>query len=198
MKTAILVRHGESVLSLRGDVNGNPEVACPLTDAGREQARALGEALAGQPIDLCVTSAMERARETADIAFARRDLPRLALPELNDIHFGRFEGGPLSEYRAWARGQDPSVPAPGGGESRADTVRRYVRAFRAILDRPEQTILVIAHSLPIRYVLNAAAKRDPAPLIEQVGYAEPHRLERDEFRAAVERLERWVAQPSWA
>jgi broad specificity phosphatase PhoE len=198
VKTAILVRHAESVLSLRGDVNGDPEVACPLTAAGREQARALGRRLERQPIDLCVTSVMERSGETADIALQGRNVPRLVLSDLNDIRFGRFEGGPLSEYRAWARGQDPSVPAPGGGESRADTVRRYVRAFHAILDRPEETILVIAHSLPIRYVLNAAAQQDPVPLIEQVGYTEPHRLERDELNAAVVRLERWARQPVWA
>jgi broad specificity phosphatase PhoE len=141
---------------------------------------------------------MERARETADIALEGRDVRRLVLSDLNDIRFGRFEGGPLSEYRAWARGQDPSVPAPGGGESRADTVRRYVRAFRTILDRPEEAILLIAHSLPIRYVLNAAAEQDPVPLIQQVGYAEPHRLDRDELAAAVERLERWAQQPVWA
>jgi broad specificity phosphatase PhoE len=198
VKTAILARHGESVLSLSGDVNGDPAVACPLTDAGRAQARALGEALRGEAIDLCVTSGMERAKETADIALEGRHVPRLVLQELNDIGFGRFEGGSLAEYRAWARGHDPTVAAPGGGESRADAARRYVRAFRMVLARPEDTILVVAHSLPLRYVLNAAGGRDPMPLIEQVRYAEAHRLRRDELETAVERLERWAAAPAWA
>jgi broad specificity phosphatase PhoE len=197
MREAILVRHGETVLSVEGNVNGDPAIAVPLTDTGRAQARALGETLRSEAIDLCVTSTMERSGETADIALEGRSIPRVELPELNDIRFGRFEGGPLSEYRAWASVNDPVVPAPGGGESRVDTVRRYVKAFREILARPEEVILVVAHSLPIRYVLNAAADRNPVPRVEQVRYAEAHRLDRDELEAAVERLERWTAQPIW-
>jgi hypothetical protein len=59
-------------------------------------------------------------------------------------------------------------------------------------------VLVVAHGLPIRYVLNALAEEDPAPLVEQVAYAEPYRLDRTELERAVARLERWVAKPVWA
>jgi probable phosphoglycerate mutase len=198
MREAILARHGETVLSVEGNVNGDPAIAVPLTDTGRAQARALGEALRSEAIDLCVTSAMERSRETAEIALQGRSIPRVELAELNDIRFGEFEGGPLSKYRAWASAHDPTLPAPGGGESRVDTVRRYMKAFREILGRPEDVILVVAHSLPIRYVLNAVADQNPVPLVEQVRYAEAHRLDRKELEAAVERLERWAADPAWA
>jgi broad specificity phosphatase PhoE len=198
MRESILVRHAESVLSAEGNVNGDPEIAVPLTDIGRAQARALGEILRNETIDLCVTSAMERSRETADVALEGRSIPRLELPELSDIRFGRFEGGPLSQYRAWASAHDPALPAPGGGESRVDTVRRYVKGFREILVRPEEVILVVAHGLPIRYVLNAVADQNPVPLVEQVRYAEAHRLDRKQLESAVERLDRWAAHPIWA
>jgi broad specificity phosphatase PhoE len=173
MDEVILARHGESELSLVGTVNGDPAVACALTATGQEQARALGELLADTELDLCVTSEFERTRETADLALAGREVPRLVLPELNDVRFGSFEGGTLADYREWAGANEPTVDAPGGGESRSGTVERYVGAYRMIMARREQTILVVTHGLPIRYVLNALDGTDPAPLVEQVAYAEP-------------------------
>src|ERR671932_620919 len=66
MKRAILARHGESEVLLAGLVSGDPAEPSGLTSAGREQARRLGELVAGEPIDLCVTSEFARTRETAD------------------------------------------------------------------------------------------------------------------------------------
>lgn len=197
MDLAILARHGESAFSVRGAMNGDPSVAGPLTPLGREQARSLGEALAGVELDLCVTSEFERVRETADLALAGRDVPRLVVPELNDVRVGEYEGKLLTEYREWASSQTPEIEAPGGGESRAATVRRYLRAYRTIAERPEETILVVAHGLPIRYVLNAVREEDPAPVVEQVEYATPYRVTRDELEGALARLEAWAERPVW-
>src|SRR5919201_4517715 len=159
VEMAILARHGESELSVAGRTNGDPMLACGLTEAGRVQARRLGAVLAREPLELCVVSEFQRARETADLALEGRDVPRLVVPELNDIRFGEFEGLALSDYRAWARAHGPEVPAPGGGESRAETVRRYVRGYRIRLSRPKRTMLVVVHGLPVRYVLDALAAR---------------------------------------
>ena len=197
MESAILARHGESELSVVGRTNGEPTVACGLTDAGRAQARRLGELLSGDELDLCVVSEFQRARETADLALESRTVPRFVVPALNDIRFGEFEGLELADYRTWARAHGPEEPVPGGGESRAETVRRYVRGYRAILARPERTILVVVHGLPVRYVLDAAAGRVPAPAVEQVPYAEPFRLGADDMTRAVQRLEAWARHPVW-
>jgi len=197
VRRAILARHGESERSVVGRTNGDPRTACALTETGREEARALGRALASDEIDLCVTSEFERVRETADLALEGREAPRLVLPELNDIRFGEFEGRPLTDYRAWAHAHGPEEPAPGGGDSRAETVGRYVRAYRTILARPEETVLVVAHGLPVGYVLDAVEGRNPAAAIAQVPYAEPFRLEAGELTAAVDILEAWVTNPAW-
>jgi broad specificity phosphatase PhoE len=198
MDQVILARHGESELSVVGTVNGDPAKACALTGAGESQARRLGELIARDPIDLCITSEFERVRQTADLALVGRDVPRLVMAELNDVRFGSFEGGTLDTYREWASTNDPAVEAPGGGESRSATVARYVGAYRAILRRAEPLILVVAHGLPIRYVLNALEEVEPAPLVEQVAYAEPYRLERRELERAVNRLEAWARTPAWS
>lgn len=197
MRRTILARHAESELSVVGRTNGDPAISVALTAAGREQARRLGHLLADEPIDLCATSEFERARETADLALEGRDTPRLVVPELNDIRFGRFEGGELGDYRAWARTHGPEEPAPGKGESRVETVRRYARGYRALLARPEETVLVVVHGLPVRYVLDAAAGSVPAPAVEQVPYAEPFSVEAAELTAAVELLDAWARQPTW-
>ncbi len=198
MDAIILARHGESELSVVGRTNGDPGTACALTDTGREQARQLGRLLRGDEVGLCVVSEFQRAQETADLALEGRDVPRLVLPELNDIRFGDFEKRALTEYRAWAHAHGPEEAAPGGGDSRAETVRRYIRAYRTILACPEETILVVAHGLPVRYVLDAVGDRDPAAAVAQVPYAEPFRLRRDELEAAVDRLAIWAANPAWA
>ena len=122
------------------------------------------------------------------------DVPRLVLADLNDIRFGEFEGRPLTEYRAWAHAHGPEDVVP-GGDSRAQTVARYVRAYRTILARPEETVLVVAHGLPVRYVLDALDGRNPAAAVAQVPYAEPFRLSAQELETAVRRLESWVRKP---
>jgi broad specificity phosphatase PhoE len=193
----VLARHGESERSVEGLTNGDPRIPCALTATGREEARRLGIELADDPIDLCVISEFERVRETADLALAGRDVPRLVLADLNDIRFGEYEGRPLTEYRAWAHAHGPEDVVP-GGDSRAQTVARYARAYRTILARPEATVLVVAHGLPVRYVLDALEGRDPAAAVAQVPYAEPFRLSAQELEAAVRRLESWVDSPAWA
>jgi broad specificity phosphatase PhoE len=197
VNAVILARHGESELSVVGHTNGDPGTPCALSETGREQARRLGELLAGDALEFCVVSEFQRAQETADLALEGREVPRLVMSELNDIRFGDFEGRALTEYRAWAHSHGPEEPAPGGGDSRAETVRRYVQAYRTILARPEGTILVVAHGLPVRYVLDAVEDRNPAAVVGQVPYAEPFRLTAAELTGAVNLLEAWVVRPVW-
>ena len=197
MELLILARHGESELSVRGLTNGDPARACGLTDAGREQARRLGELLASEPLDLCVTTAFARTEDTGDLALAGRDVPRLVVPELNDIRFGEYEALAFADYLAWARSAAPTDVPPGGGESRAAVVDRYVRGFRLLLARPERRILAVLHGLPIRYVLNVLAGRPPQPVLDQVPYTQPFRVSAEELEEALAGLEAWTAAPAW-
>jgi broad specificity phosphatase PhoE len=193
----LLTRHGESEFSVRGLLNGDRLVPGPLTPAGREQALALGERLVDEPLDLCVTSALPRTIETADVALAGRHVPRLVDPELNDPLYGRFEGGRLDEYRRWATGEPSSaVPEP-GGESRLEIVERYARAFRMLVALPQEHVLVVAHSLPISYALAARDGTPPAPQVPLASYAEPYPFTREELQGAAALLESWAASPTW-
>jgi broad specificity phosphatase PhoE len=120
------------------------------------------------------------------------------LAELNDIRFGEFEGRLLTEYRAWAHSHGPDEPGPGGGDSRAQTVARYVAAYGELLDRPEASVLVVAHGLPVRYVLDALKGHSPAAAVAQVPYAVPFRLSAAQLEDAVRLLDEWLAAPAWS
>jgi alpha-ribazole phosphatase len=197
MERALLVRHAESVLSARGIANGSVAVRCPLSPRGVAQARALARQLADDEIGLCVTSELERTHQTAEIALADRAVPRIVLPELNDPLYGRYESGPLDAYIAWAHTNDSATEPPGGGEHRQKLVARYAAGFRAVLEHPEGTILVITHALPVAYVLMALAGRDPAPRVPLVEYARIHDVAAPALADAVGRLEAWCAAPTW-
>src|SRR5262249_33367301 len=128
MRTAILARHGESDMNAQDELNSDAGVAVWLSASGEEQARRLGEELAREPIDLCITSALTRTLRTAELALAGRDVPTEAWPELNDPRYGAFEGGPFQAYREWAWAHGSTDEPPGGGESRRGGGARAGRA----------------------------------------------------------------------
>lgn len=194
MKTLVVARHAESELNVDDILNGDPSVSVRLTARGREQARALGEA-AG-PVELVAHTAFGRTRETAELAWP--GTPTLELPELNEIAIGRWEGTRWGEgYEAWVRAAGPEERCPGGGESRVEAARRYVRGFRILLGRAEGRVALVAHGAPVRYLLLAAAGRPPSPLLEHVPPAEAHELGRAELESAVGLLESWLGAPAW-
>ena len=195
--SVIFARHGESSYSARSLLNGDPAVLCGLTATGVAEARALGDALAAEPLELCATSGFQRAEETADEALRGRDVPRLVVAGLGDPRYGPFEGRSLVEFRTWAVGASSSEQPGPGGESRRAIVERYARSFRVLLARPEASILVVAHSLPLAYVLAARDGESPGSSARIVRHAKPYPFERAELERATALLERWVAAPTW-
>jgi broad specificity phosphatase PhoE len=188
MDELVLARHGESEASADRIVGGDS----PLTARGREQARALGEQIAAFPAELCMASGALRARETAAIALAGRDVKIEIVRDFGDVRFGDFDGQPLEKYRDWVSTHSPAEAAP-GGESRVETLRRFAHAFRALLARNERHVFVVAHGLTIRALLDER----PQPVVADAPYGQAVRLTRGELQTAVERVECWCKSPSW-
>jgi broad specificity phosphatase PhoE len=185
----ILARHGESTLNFEGRINGDPAVPVALTEKGRAEARLLGDQIRHVPIELCVHTRFGRTRETAEIALTGRNVPFQEDPLLDDIDVGDLEGQTLEEYRAWKRGHSRSDAFP-GGESLDEAARRYARAFRNLLERPERSILVVTHEIPVRYAINAADGSDdldgPA---HQLANATPYLFDEEALARAVQQIE---------
>jgi len=181
-----LTRHGESTLNLEQRINGDPSVPVALTEKGRDEARLLGQQIKHIPVELCVHTRFSRTHDTAEIALEGREVPFEVEPLLDDIDVGKLEGVPLEEYRAWKREHVRSDDFP-GGESLDDAARRYAEAFRKLLQRPERSILVVMHEIPLRYAINAADGSDdldgPA---HQLANATPFLFDEDALARAVE------------
>ncbi len=134
MRRLILARHGEADSNVAGTVSGIPP-GLGLTAEGRGQARALARELEQEDVHLGVTTEFLRTQETLEIALADRGVPRIVLPELNEIRFGAFDGGSLAAYRAWAWTEEPDVHPPGDGESRAEVAARVAAGLELLLER---------------------------------------------------------------
>jgi broad specificity phosphatase PhoE len=195
VRRLILARHAESELNMSGVLNGDTSVAVALTERGREHARALGRD-AG-PVDVAVHTAFDRTRETAELAWP--SAPRVAVADLNEISFGRFEGTAWGDgYHDWCRTAGPHDPCPGDGESRVEAIRRYVRGYRAVLERPEETVALVAHGAHVAYALLALGGQPPAPVLPGIPPAVAFLVGRDRFEEAVEVIEAWARDPAWA
>jgi broad specificity phosphatase PhoE len=188
----ILSRHGESTLNLDNRVNGDPSVEVALTDNGREAAARLGSQLAGVPIELGVHTRFGRTRDTLAVALHGREIPLVEEPLLDDIDVGDLEGCTLDAYRAWKRAHPRSERFP-GGESLDDAARRYARAFRSLLARTEQCVLVVCHEIPLRYAINAAAGSSELDgPVRLIANATPYLFDEPSLERAAARIESLV------
>jgi probable phosphoglycerate mutase len=192
LRLYVLIRHAHSTLNVEGRVNGDPTVPVHLTDEGRAQAARVGHQLSPVGFGLCVHTRFGRTSETADALLAGREVPRIEEPLLDDIDVGDLEGATIQAYRAWKREHPRSEPFP-GGESLDDAARRYARAFRRLVERPEEAILVVCHEIPMRYALNAAAGSPDLDAPEhEIPNVTPYLFDADALVRAAEHIEQLV------
>jgi len=115
----------------------------PLSPAGREQAKELGERRQGQEIDAVLCSDLRRAVETAEIAFGAT-ISVHPDPRLREYNYGTLTGSP-PELINTERPHRVDTPFP-EGESLRDVTQR-VRDFLDDLARDwdGKCVLVIGH-----------------------------------------------------
>lgn len=161
MRLFVFARHGHTTYNVEHRVNGDPSVPVALSEDGRVQAKGLALMIAHFDFDLCVHTRFPRTVETARLALGERfgQIPMFEEPGLDDVDIGELDGWTLDRYRSWKEQHTRHDRFP-GGESLDETARRYAASFRRLAERPEQSILVICHDIPVRYVLNAAAGSD--------------------------------------
>jgi probable phosphoglycerate mutase len=149
----LLVRHGETDWNRDRRFQGHADQ--PLNDAGREQARALADELAGERIDVVYTSDLVRARETAEIVAARLGAEVLVRSELREIDVGEWEGlsWPEIEERhpEGARSWHEHGHGWTSGETYDQLGERIIKALQQIAaDHPAQRVLVVGHGGTVR------------------------------------------------
>ena len=92
----LLIRHGENDWVGTDRLAGRtPDVH--LNDKGKEQAAALAELLANQPITAIYSSPLERCLETAQPLATRLGLPVISEAGLLEVDYGEWRGGNLKD-----------------------------------------------------------------------------------------------------
>ena len=140
-----LVRHGETEWARLGRHTGRTDV--PLTEAGRLQARAIADRLAGVRLGRVLSSPLSRALETARLA-GYGDVVEVE-PDLAEWDYGAYEGRTTPEIRQSVRGWTIWEEGPRGGESAADVTARVDRVLAA-LDGAEGNVALFAHGHVLR------------------------------------------------
>ena len=128
-----------------------------LSEAGREQARALAERLAPVPLDAVYASPLERCQETAAALASPRGLAVGALEDVGEVRYGDWTGRELKELARqplWKVVQAaPSAARFPGGESLYEMQARAVLAVERLrAAHPGQTVAVCSHADVIKAV----------------------------------------------
>ncbi len=125
----VIVRHGETEWSELGQHTSVTDL--PLVEAGRERARALREPLARLELTLVLSSPLQRARETCELAGLG---DRMEIDDdLREWSYGEYEGKTTPEIREtrpdWVLWRDgcPGGESPAEVQDRADRVLQRLR-----------------------------------------------------------------------
>jgi broad specificity phosphatase PhoE/ribonuclease HI len=162
--TLILVRHGDTPLSIEKRFSGRGGSDPGLNADGEAQVRAVADWLAplAEEIDAVVSSPLRRTRETAEILAARLDKQVEVEDGLAEAAFGTWDGLTFTEVQqqfpddldAWLGSMDI---APGGGESFAEIDTRVRRTRDRLLARyPGKAVLAVTHVTPIKLMVRMA------------------------------------------
>ncbi|MCH4084669.1 MAG: histidine phosphatase family protein [Olsenella sp.] len=137
-------------MKMQGQVN------IPLNDKGREQARELHKKLEGIKFDVCYSSPLTRAVETARIALGDKSVPIIKDERLLEHSYGLLEGH-IYRHTPWYYLANPAYnyqhhperyKAPIGGETFGQVYERAQSFIDDVIVRASQdygAILVTAH-----------------------------------------------------
>lgn len=151
-----LARHGETEWSLSGRHTGRTDV--PLTAHGEEQAAALGARLRGVSFALVLTSPLERARRTAELAGFGDELDFDS--DLMEVDYGEYEGRTTAEIHRARPDWDLWRDGCPGGETIAEAAARAERVLARVraVDGP---VLLVGHGHLTRTLASRALTLDP-------------------------------------
>jgi len=135
-----LVRHGETEWSR--DHRHTSRTDVPLTEAGTDSARGLRGRLAGVDFTRVLTSQLQRARRTAELAgFAHAEVDE----RLREWDYSDYEGVTTSDIREESPGWSVwTHPVPGG--EAADEVAARLDQVLAELRRGDGRVLLFGHA----------------------------------------------------
>jgi len=147
-----IIRHGKTDWNVRHKLQGRTDI--PLNEEGRRMAEDAREEYREIPFDVCFTSPLVRARETAEILLRGRNIPVYTDDRLMEMSFGSYEGQeesfqipdcPINVL--FFHPEQYTVP-PGGAESLDDLFARTGAFLRERVDpllAENKSVLIVGH-----------------------------------------------------
>ena len=157
-----IVRHGVTEWNKLKKLQGAADV--PLAKEGIRLAEETGKALKDVKFDLCFTSPLSRAKQTAECILGDRDIPIIPDKRIQEINFGVLEGDKVRDPEG--NYIDPQIEIfflffvnfkrPENGENIFDVIARTKDFWEEKTTDPslaDKTILVASHGCAVRALL---------------------------------------------
>ena len=165
-----VLRHGVTRWNKLKKVQGTMDI--PLAPEGIELAEKTGKALRDVPFDICFTSPLTRARQTAQCVLGDREIPVIEDKRIQEIDFGVLEGtqfkdaqGKIVSREMEIFFEDPlNFKRPENGENISDILKRTREFWIETTTDPalaDKTVLVSSHGCAVRALLQNIYQ-DPA------------------------------------
>ena len=157
-----IVRHGLTEWNKLKKLQGAADV--PLAKEGILLAEKTGEALKDVKFDICFTSPLSRARQTAECVLGDRNVPIIPDKRIQEINFGDLEGvcvrdaeGNYIDPQVEMFFRDPvNFKRPENGEDIFDVIARTKDFWEEKTSDPsltDKTVLVASHGCAVRALL---------------------------------------------
>jgi len=156
----VIVRHGETELNREGVFRGRLDVG--LNDAGRRQAEAAADALAGRPVAAVFSSPLSRAYDTASAIAGRHGLEVVVDEAFHNFDLGAWQGRPKETVRTehpalwdtWVN--DPARLRIPGAETLDEVKRRAHARVLELVEAYHDRRFVVATHRSVAKLLGAA------------------------------------------
>ncbi len=170
MTEVYLIRHGETSNNQEHRCNGCHSNQ-PLNERGRAQATALNRYFSKHPVDAVHTSHLDRAKQTAMLAFACDEASLCVEGDLHEVNLGLWDGMLYAEAaerypELWQGRTEAAVTTPfPGGESVCEAAERIFGAFlRIVRAHRGGRVAIVAHEMILVLLLLRVFKQ---PLTER-------------------------------
>lgn len=157
-KKIYIVRHGQTDYNLNGVVQGSG-IDAPINENGKNQAAAFYNANCHIKFDKVYYTGLQRTKQSI-AQFLETGIPSEAIPDLNEISWGKYEGVPmthdenqyyLSMLKKWSEGDLDHAIA--GGESPNMVYKRLRKGLDHILVQGYENVLICMHGRAMRIMM---------------------------------------------
>ena len=147
-----IMRHGRTDWNVRHKLQGRTDI--PLNEEGRRMAEKAGEEYRDVPLDICYSSPLVRARETAEIVLSGRNIPILTDDRLREMSFGEYEGAentfsdPECPINALFQKPETYTRSVGGAETFDELFARTGEFLKEVIDPlmiQGKNVLIVGH-----------------------------------------------------